>query len=271
MIVGQEKIFEKLNSYELATLPKALLFLGCDAFGLTKISETLCEKFNLEPVVISPDISADELAEYYISPIPRLFRIDLSQYTEKQQNQLLKMIEEPVQNLHIILNSESEIGLLPTLLNRCIKLQFTAYTPEQLKTFNWLIEGNADQELIYKICHSPSELMSINTYKLNELYELCKMIVEKFKYASFPNAIGIATKINYKEDYNKFDFKTFFRVLAYAALENYKATNSSVAYKIYLFTTTFYQQQINKIIVKESFMINFLIQLWQELRSQDDA
>ena len=62
-----------------------------------------------------------------------IYLIDLNDFTEKQQNQFLKLIEEPSVNVYIALIAESEIGILDTILNRCIKYRLEPYTKAQLQ------------------------------------------------------------------------------------------------------------------------------------------
>ena len=88
-------------------------------------------------------------------------------------------------------------------------------------------------------------------------------VVSKFNIAPYANAMSIATKINYAEEYNKFNFFEFFNMLKYVAFQDYLKNNSKMSFDIYKYTTIFYQQMINKNVVKEYFVLNFLNNLWE--------
>ena len=82
---------------------------------------------------ISEKITQEKLVEYQQDINKKLYLIDLNDFTEKQQNYFLKLIEEPSLNVYIALIAESEIGILDTILNRCIKYRLEPYTKAQLQ------------------------------------------------------------------------------------------------------------------------------------------
>ena len=261
-IVGQEKLLEKLNRYTLTTLPKTLLFLGEYGCGKHSIVKYLTNKLNLDLVKLDTSITAEQLIDFSQRTVPTAYLIVLSDFSEKQQNQFLKFIEEPSESAFIMLIADSEIGILPTILNRCIKIYFEPYTIEQLKevTKNRTINN----ELIYEICKTPGQLLDADTSNFTALYSLCEKFVTRVSEAAYPNTISIVTKINCKENYDKFDFNTFFNVLEYISLKYFKETNNKNSFKIYTIINKFKQARINKPIIKENFLINFLTQVWKE-------
>lgn len=263
-IVGQTHLLEKLNSYTLQTLPKTLMFLGEEGCGKHCITEYLANKFGFDLIKIEESITTDDLIEFNQKTVSTLYLIDLTRFTEKQQNQFLKFIEEPASSVYIVLTANSEIGVLPTILNRCVKFTFEPYTVEQLREFLFL--AWVENDLFYKICRTPGKLVNVNDKIFSDLCALCTTIITKIQVASYANTLSIATKINYKDTYDKFDFNLFFDTLEYLALENYKETNQELSFKIYLITNQFKQKLLNKTVAKENFMLNFLTQLWKETR-----
>ena len=260
-IVGQEKLLESLNKYTAETLPKTIMFLGDLGCGKHLVSAALAERLGLELLVIDESIDHEQLVEYMFSPNPTLYVIDLVKFTEKQQNQFLKFIEEPAKTVYIALLANSEIGILPTILNRCIKFQFEPYTVEQLKQFSWQV--SSDNELVYKLCKTPGQLIGLDGNILQSLYTLCDTITRKIDKTSWPNALKIATEINYKENYDKFDFNLFFNTLEYVSSEVYKKEATPLSLKVYNITNAAKKSMVNKTLAKEQFMVNFLLNLWK--------
>lgn len=264
MIVGQTSLIKKLEKYSLDTLPKSLLFLGPTGSGRKTLIQHLAEKLNLEIINISNKIEAEQIIEYQQSVNKKIYLIDLNDFTEKQQNQFLKLIEEPSKNVYIMLIAESEIGILETILNRCVKYRLEPYSKEQLSTFI----SSADNEitdLYYAVAKTPGSIIDLDFNKVNELYSICKTIVNKVIFASVSNTVSISTKINYKEEYNKYDLKMFFNMLIYCAYEEYLKNSSEIALKIYLFTVNYIKDLQIKTLNKENFMVNFLISLKEML------
>ena len=122
--------------------------------------------------------------------------------------------------MFVILAAESTVGVLPTILNRCVKHRFESYTPDQLMEFSWMV-GDIDP-LALSICQTPGQLLDLNADKLKPTVELCMAIIEKTKQASYANMMKIASKINCKSDFDKLDFDVFFKLLEAMAFSKYK-------------------------------------------------
>lgn len=258
---GQDQLVSQFNKYTLANFPCALL-LGEDGCGKRTLATEIITKFGLQQdfVEIDSDITDELILTYQQYPTDRFYLVNLSNFTEKAQNKLLKFIEEPSSTVHLILYAESEVGILTTILNRCIKFKFEPYTIAHLKHFKPDLD-----ETIYKICNTPGQILTADSKTILKAQEISKLIISKITAANYANFVSIMTKINYKEEYDKIDFKMFFKVLCYEAQQNYILTNNRQSLNIYLFTVKYLQKLIVKTITKEAFMINFLSSLWQEL------
>lgn len=259
-MVGQTKLLEKLNSFDINTLPKTIMLIGPKGSGKKTIAMDIARRLELEFIKIDDQVSNEVLSSYQQSPVKTLYLIDLINFTEKQQNQFLKFIEEPSKNAYIILTTESEIGVLPTVLNRCTKYHMEQYTIDELKSLNWFTKSL--DETAFKVCKTPGQLLDIDAKMINDLNELCKRIINSIKKANYANTLSIAAKINYGEEYNKFDFDMFFNMLELVAFEDYRDNNNELSFIIYTFTNKFKQDLIGKNLVKETFMLNYLTQLW---------
>ena len=260
-VIGQEKLVKILDGYTLQTVPRTILFLGPDGCGKGWISARFAEQLGLDRVNIDSSITSEKLVEYYQCPIPKMYMINLKDFDEKQQNKILKFIEEPSSNMYVILRAESEIGILPTILNRCVKYTFEDYTPEQLKEFAWAIKCN--DERIYQICKTPGQLDNLPEDNLNQVFNICTAIVTMLPAASYANTLSLVTKVDFKGNTNKIDFDLFFEVLTYVAFENYKQKKDDLSFEIYHYTTQQKAKAYNKTIAKESFMLNYLDNLWR--------
>ena len=260
-VVGQEKLLKILDGYTLQNVPRTILFLGQEGCGKSWLSAYLAEKLDLDMISIHSDITPDKLTEYYQCPIAKLYSINLKEFDEKQQNKILKFIEEPSSNMYIILRAESEVGILPTILNRCIKHTFEDYTPEQLQEFAWAIKCNDSR--IYQICKTPGQLNNLPDDNLDSVFTLCGTIVNALANASYANTLSLLTKVNLKDDATKINFDLFFQVLKYVAFDTYVKTNNELGLKIYLYTVKKLASAFSKSIAKESFMLNYLDGLWR--------
>ena len=263
-VIGQEKLVKALEGYTLETAPKTILFLGQSGCGKSWIANAFAKQLDLEVVVVQPDSTAEKLIEYYQCPINKMYLIDLKEITEKDQNKFLKFIEEPSKTMNIILMAESTVGILPTILNRCVKYVFEPYTPEQLKQFDWAV--NCSEEIAYEICKTPGQLLELSADNLDQALSLCRAIVSSVDKANYANTLSIVTKINLKDDAKKIDFKLFFDLMTYAAFDDYKKNNNELSFKIYLYTIRQQAKALNINVAKEAFLLNYLDNIWRLAR-----
>ena len=263
-VIGQEKLVKALEGYTLETAPKTILFLGQSGCGKSWIANAFAKQLDLEVVVVQPDSTAEKLIEYYQCPINKMYLIDLKDIVEKDQNKFLKFIEEPSKTMNIILMAESTVGILPTILNRCVKYVFEPYTPEQLKQFDWAV--NCSEEIAYEICKTPGQLLELSADNLDQALGLCRAIVSSVNKANYANTLSIVTKINLKDDAKKIDFKLFFDLMTYAAFEDYKKKNNELSFKIYLYTIRQQAKALNINVAKEAFLLNYLDNIWRLAR-----
>ena len=263
-VIGQEKLVKALEGYTLETAPKTILFLGQSGCGKSWIANAFAKQLDLEVVVVKPDSTAEKLIEYYQCPINKMYLIDLKDIVEKDQNKFLKFIEEPSKTMNIILMAESTVGILPTILNRCVKYVFESYTSEQLKQFDWAV--NCSEEIAYEICKTPGQLLELSADNLDQALGLCKAIISSVDKANYANTLSIVTKINLKDDAKKIDFKLFFDLMTYAAFDDYKKNNNELSFKIYLYTIRQQAKALNINVAKEAFLLNYLDNIWRLAR-----
>ena len=85
--------------------------------------------------VLTEDVNA-LIAETYLKPVEsdkKIFVILNAQtMNASSQNKILKTLEEPPKNVHIIIGSTSEFPLLPTVMSRVKKLEIPTFTPEKI-------------------------------------------------------------------------------------------------------------------------------------------
>lgn len=265
-LVGQEKLINNISKYTLNTLPKAMLFVGQRGCGKKTLIKYLAQRLNLDLINIDSKITPELLIEFSQKTIPTLYVIDLSNFNETQQNQFLKFIEEPSDLVHVVVLAENIIEVIPTISNRCIKFIFEKYTKEALT----IIAQNIAPDVlkypqILEIVRTPGILTNINAKQFEGLVQFCLGIINYASTMSYTNFIALATQINYKDFYDKYDFDLFFDVLDYTALQEFIKTNNQNAFKILHVLNEFRILRLNKNLIKENFMLNFLTQIYKEL------
>ena len=76
--------------------------------------------------------------------------------------------------------------------------------------------------------------------------------------------INLSYKINYKDEFKKFDFDLFFRMLIQTAYEEYILNRNEMAFELYKYLINRKQLLVvNKTLAKEAFMLTTLDELWR--------
>ncbi len=265
-MIGQERILNTLSSYNLKTLPKTLILIGPKGCGKRTSVLNLAERLGLELIQISEFKDDFDPEELLVSPIRKLYYIQLDGFSEKSQNKFLKFIEEPSEQMNVIIGISSEIGILPTILSRGIKLYFDEYSEDELKKIADFFVDSFDDRL-FKICKTPGSFLNVDVDSIPKMFDLCNTLISKINVATYANTLSIVYKINFKEEYNKFDYELFINTLQYCSMQSYLNENNLNALKIYESLSKYislYNKSNNA--AKEPFMINFLTYLWEEVR-----
>jgi replication-associated recombination protein RarA len=262
-IIGQTKLLSKIDTYyAMNSLPKTMMFIGPAGCGKHLMAKYIAETFKLDYKEINDDVTNIELEDYQHSTIDTLYVINLNSFTEKQQNQFLKSIEEPSKSAYFILLTTSEAGILNTILNRCIKYTFEPYTKQEVEQ----ITGTTVNKQAFTIFKTPGKLLNMTDSSFSNIIALADSLVKNIHAAKYANALVISTKINYKDLYNKVDFNLFFDAVEYLALENFKANNTQRSFTIFKITNQFKQYATQSNLIKETLMLNYLTTLWEAVQ-----
>ena len=263
-IIGQNKLLTTVDSYYTRqNLPKTLMLIGESGCGKHTMTMYIAEKFELDFIEIDENTTSVDLENYLYSTIDTMYLIDLNKFTEKQQNQFLKFIEEPSKSVYITLVTNSEAGILNTVLNRCTKHYFEPYTKEQIEQ----ITNTKVNDLAFKVFKTPGKLLNLTDSSFQDVIDLADKVVHKINQASYANALSISTKINYKDLYNKIDFNLFFDAVEYLALEDYKNTANKQGFTVFSITNKFKQYATQSNLIKETLMLNYLTTLWEAVQN----
>ena len=262
-MIGQQNLIKKFNSFSLDNLPKSIILFGDLGSGRHTIIKDLCNRLNLPLVEINKDIEVETLMDYQQTPINKMYLIVLDDMLEKDQNKFLKFIEEPAKNVYTVVLARSSNTVLETIKNRCLNFYIESYSENDLKQIK-----SCDYPEIYKVCKTPGQLLNIDSKNFLKLLTLCNTIITKLITAGFNNTLSISTKINYKEEYDKFDFYLFLNTLEWCAFEDYLKNNKESSFGFYKLVNKYRQQllQMNTPI-KENYIINLLVNLWEESRN----
>ena len=263
-MIGQESIKSKLlNFSNVTSLPNSMLFIGDIGCGKHTLASELANHYGLPLLDITTKVSHESIEEIYLSPLHAFYLINVDEISERQQNALLKFVEEPLLNSHIILLTTSKRKTLDTIVNRCVSYEFKPYSKEELTQF--IKEGDVDE--ILSLCTTPGQIINLNVKALEGIHTLCDKMIKFMGTVNYPNALVIAQKINYKDEYDKYDFNIFLNCYKQHLLNDYLNTNSKLSFDLYNIVVE--ESKLLEIsnINKGYFMECLLTKIWERCRN----
>lgn len=255
MIREQQKLVNEINLFTIKNLPHSILLLGEQGSCHDDICKYIADKFDLWPCDITEFINLDYISEIQSSSIPSLYFVDMSKITEREQNILLKLYEEPNKLVYIVLNCTSEDIIIDTIKNRSYVLKISVYKKEYLEKS---IIDKDNLELILSICTTPGQVEVANRTNINLLKELCTNIINSIGSANYQNALSISNKINFTDEYDKFDLNIFIKMLKHEMLLS-SFNNKQIIYNDFNKMSKYISSMNNK----QQFFENFLTKMWK--------
>jgi hypothetical protein len=235
---------------------------GDSGSGRHLICQYLSDKFQIPQEDISDNLSYDKIEEITLRVTPYLYIIDSDKLTVKNENVILKFLEEPLKNAYIIILARDKYDLIETIRNRCHILALAKYSKNSLKPF---ITNPEEENIILTICNTPGQILKMQAFPIKDMLDLCIKIFDKIALASFYNTLTLSDNIAFKSEKDKYDFEVFFKTLLH--ISKVRAFNNEPnSIQEYMLTRDFYNRSFVRNIDKKMLFENYLLAL-KNLRS----
>lgn len=266
-IFGLDYLTSKFDNYTLDTLPHSILIIGKEGSGKHVISNYLSDKFNLNLLDISDDLSDELIDNIYRDVSPRFYLVDLRKITEKEQNILLKLFEEPSANAYIILLANSTFSVLPTILNRGQIFNINIYDKATLMEFAKEKDVKVDMKYFGNVVETPGDIKKLysSNVSMDTITDLTDKIINKINIASYANTLTIVNKLNFKDEYDKIDVDFFLKTLYYNSAEECIKGNDK-AYTIYSNVGETLRKLTDTRLNKRILVTHMLSEIWLEAK-----
>lgn len=233
MIIGQEKICSLIDNTSLDDFPRSLMLVGARGGGKHLLCNYIASRFNLTVIDLTDTLDLETIEEIYNRVEPYLYLIRINEISVKEENLILKFLEEPLKNSFIVLIAETDMGILQTIINRCQIWYLQNYKREYLKTFL-----KTDNELVLEIAQTPGQVMELSECPFSEFIELADKIIDKISVASISNTLTLSNKLGFKQETNKLDGKLFVDILIFRLKERLKLVSDMRYYHAYNLTSS---------------------------------
>lgn len=264
MFVGQKKLLKLADNAQLDSWPSTSVFYGDMGCGKHLLLKYISEKLGLVTLDLTRIIDQEVIEQIYQKPEPAIYYFESDKLSIKQQNMILKFIEEPLKGSFIVILCDNKSKLLDTVWNRCRVFTFEAYTKEELNQF---IENHSDKdEYILSIATTPGQVKMLAGYNIDEMLSLADKMFDKMGKASFSNTLTISDKLAFKDEKDKIDIRVFIKVLQHCIVDKIKNTPQDIYYKMFeLVNELQYKSKLANVDMKYLFD-TFLSELWKVSR-----
>jgi len=260
MMAGQELLLSRIDNYNLDSFPRSVILLGEKGSGRHTLAEYISLKLHIEKVEIRTPVSYEDIEQFLTRPQPYLYLFDASLLSIKQQNVILKFLEEPLKNCYIIIVCQTKQQLLDTILNRCQIWTLETYTPEALRK---MFPQVTDFQL--SIANTPGQvidILKISEDDLNQMYVLAEKMVYSISRAGIANTLSVAERFYYgKHEDGKYSFEIFIKILLNSVRKAIVENTDPVFYNIYRLTSDMYNQTFIPNISKKQLFEHYLMKL----------
>ena len=196
----QSHIFNHIDNNKL---PHSIIISGDRGCGKHSLLYYISDKFNLEIEDITSKLNSDNIIDLNLKLTKKIYCIEAKNISIKEQNAILKTLEEPIQNNYIIILIDNINLLLETIRNRCFILQFKPYPLTYLESLS-----ECKDPRLFKLINTPGDLNKykyLNTFELDKIIELSTKILTSIGRASIPNTLTILNKLDFEDSENNID------------------------------------------------------------------
>lgn len=263
MILGQEKICDKINSLTIDKFPRSLMLVGPRGAGKHLIVDYISKRFNLSVVDITNELNQEYIEELYNRVEPYLYIIRANEIDVKEENVILKFIEEPLKNSYIVLIAETDIGILQTIINRCQIWYLENYKKEFLRNFL-----TVSDEYVLNIASTPGQVIELCNVPFSDMLSLSNKILDNIHIASISNTLTLSNKLAFKSEKDKFDSKLFIDVLMQRIVELNRTNVDDRYTKAYYLTSDLRKKLSIKNLDYKALFEKYLINLRHIMRGE---
>ena len=250
------------DNITVSTLPHSILLVGERGGRQNEICNKIASRFGMRTIDITEHIDKDYIDQIYLSPNPAIYKVNITEIDFRRQNMMLKLFEEPGPFTFIILVAENIDDVIDTIYNRSYVIKLEGYTREELEPL-----VAKDKDLVLELCSTPGQIEIANHTDIKALYKLCDTIILSMKTANYANALSIANKINYKDEYDKFDLYLFIKAFSNSLLSRLRQCYDKMIYN-YLMIVKELNHKVWRVNNKRQQVEYFITNLWEASRCQ---
>lgn len=209
MLKYQPLLNNFIENHNLKTLPHSIILHGPRGCGKHVFKEELQGKL-FTTTLVEDKLFSGCVDFMYEHSSPVFYVFEEESLSVKNQNALLKVAEEPPENVWILILSSCLDDIIDPLKGRCVILGFEPYRSADLRA------GYSDEDQLeskLKLARTPGDMLRLKGVNAETMLDTAYKIFTKINVATLPNTLTLSDKVAFKQEQDKFDLIFFIRAL----------------------------------------------------------
>lgn len=215
-MIGQVQLLKQIDTLiENNNLPRFIVITGKRGSGKKLVAHYITVKSHSSEWIL-PNNKIDTIrlliheAYKHVNPLVCILN-DTDEMSNEAQNSLLKLTEEPPNNVIVIMTVEDINNVLRTIKSRAFILSTEPYTLEQLNEY--VVSHYGENDLYGELCDTPGECDLLYRMGGTKFVDFVNKVVDNIGTVSTANSFKIMENLALDKDTDKgYDLTLFFKV-----------------------------------------------------------
>lgn len=208
-MIGQRCVQQQIKAtIERNDLANFIILVGDTGSGRKTLAKEVAKWVDAECIMIDKGVDAirEAVSQAYKLSEKVIFVLDGDNMSQAAKSALLKVTEEPPNQVKFILTVTDISQIFDTLISRARVYRMDAYTKNEIAWF----AGSEDWRYP-NFCTNKYEVDLLNSYGMDEFVSFVNLVVENISTVDSANALKIEDKISLTADDGKYDMKIFLQ------------------------------------------------------------
>lgn len=273
-MIGQSKLLNTLEELIANhTLPHFVILVGSKGSGKKLLANNVAKQL-ADNVVQLEGIGIEHIrgmiTEAYRTHNTCYIIPDADGMSVGAKNALLKVTEEPPNDVYFIMTLEDTNNTLSTITSRGTAYHLEPYSKDDIKTYiqqTYKVKPET-KSIIASVCDTPGEVNEMMSTDPDKFYEYVELVVDNITEVSGANAFKIPSKVAIKDTDEGYDLKLFWKLYVKKCFDLALSQDTGIDKVIHLHqvgvTSRYLQDLRTKGINKQMLMDNWILDIRRE-------
>lgn len=219
-MIGQKHIQKQIKTaIESNSLARFIILVGDVGSGRKTLAKEIAGWLGANYILVDKGVDAvrEVIEQSYMISADVVYVLDGDNMSGAAKSALLKVTEEPPNNVRFILVINSVETMLDTLISRACVYRMDNYTEREIAEF-----AGSDDVRYQEYCSNKYEVDLLKAYGIDDFMGFVLKVVDNIDEVSSANAFKIEQSIAFSADDDKYDMKIFLQAFNAVCLDRAK-------------------------------------------------